>query len=292
MARAFELKIPPTPKLVLLALTDHARDDGTGAYPSIETLARKTSLGERGVQKVMRLLETWGFIAPTAHVKGGRGFATEYRITLEKGEPQDTLFAKKGEPQDRKGRTTVPKRVNVETEKGEPGFTPIIREPEERIIREPVAARVLDAEYIERLPEKAVQQPLLLTELTNKKENHHPPWVKGQLAEDLYRGIHGQKIAHAFFDARLLKPCEQIAACVSVAVTSLVTARVATLKALRADEIEKAAVEELLGGLATLALIQDFEARRWHTVQAVTRVVIAVTARMLQERHGLDRHID
>src|SRR5579872_2683561 len=56
MAKVFQLPIPSTEKLVLLAMADHARDDGTGCYPSIDTLARKSSLTRRGVQKIMRRL--------------------------------------------------------------------------------------------------------------------------------------------------------------------------------------------------------------------------------------------
>ena len=57
MASVFELDIPASEKLVLLAMADHARDDGTGCYPSIDLLARKTSQTRRGVQKIMRRLE-------------------------------------------------------------------------------------------------------------------------------------------------------------------------------------------------------------------------------------------
>jgi hypothetical protein len=244
-------------KFVLLAMADHARDDGTGCYPSVTRLARKTSLTERGVQKVIRRLESRCLLASKGKSKGGRGVTVEYDLRLEKGE---------------RGASKTP---NVSAKKGEPGSP----ESSRIVLREPVAARVLGAKHIEPV-EKAVQ-PFLLTELTNKKENHRPPWVRGELAEDLYRGIHGKTIGNAFFDARLLEPRERIMACVNVAVTTLVTARVARLKVLSAEEIERRAFEELLGGLATLELVKDFEARRRHTVQAVTSAVIDVCVRML-----------
>jgi hypothetical protein len=269
MSRVFELEIPAMEKFVLLAMADHARDDGTGCYPSVTRLARKTSLSERGVQKVIRRLESRRLLASKGKSKGGRGVTVEYDLKLEKGERGSGFQTQKGE----RGASKTP---NVSAKKGEPGSPESLRTLEP----EPVAARVLGAKHIERLPEEAVQ-PFLLTELTAKKENHRPPWVRGELAEDLYRGIHGKTIGNAFFDARLLEPRERIMACVNVAVTTLVTARVARLKVLSAEEIERRAFEELLGGLATLELVKDFEARRRHTVQAVTSAVIDVCVRML-----------
>lgn len=114
MAAVFELEISPNEKLTLLALADHARDDGTGCYPSIETLARKTSQKRRGVQGIMRRLEKLRLIEPTGHVRGGRGMATEYRITLEKG-AQGALFCPE------KGRTGQQERAHLNAQKGAPG---------------------------------------------------------------------------------------------------------------------------------------------------------------------------
>lgn len=43
--------------LLELAIADHAHDDGTGAWPSVETLARKTRLTPRNTQMLLRKLE-------------------------------------------------------------------------------------------------------------------------------------------------------------------------------------------------------------------------------------------
>jgi pyocin large subunit-like protein len=120
MAQVFELGIPAREKLVLLAMADHARDDGTGCYPSVERLARKTSQSRRGVQKVMRRLEQAGLIVPTGNLRGGRNLATEYRVTLENREP-DSLFSPG------KGRTPEQKTANGRTEKGRTPFAPTVR---------------------------------------------------------------------------------------------------------------------------------------------------------------------
>jgi biotin operon repressor len=105
MGSIFYLEIPALEKLVLLAMADHAQDDGTGCYPSVQRLATKTSLSRRGVQKISRRLEDAGFLVPSARIKGGRSLTTEYRITLEKGEP-GSLFSST------KGRTAQQERAN------------------------------------------------------------------------------------------------------------------------------------------------------------------------------------
>ncbi|HLW82564.1 MAG TPA: helix-turn-helix domain-containing protein [Candidatus Acidoferrales bacterium] len=128
MGSVFELDIPASEKLVLLAMADHARDDGTGCYPSVRLLARKTSQSRRGVQGIIGRLEARGLLkGPTPETRkggrafDGRGITTEYRIVLDKGE-RGSLFS----PPD--GRTAEQRRVNASAgranltaKKGEPG---------------------------------------------------------------------------------------------------------------------------------------------------------------------------
>lgn len=259
-------------KLVLLAMADHARDDGTGCYASMSRLAKKTSLTKRGVQKIIRRMES----PDTRLVKAGKitRFGTvEYTITLIPGGEQGSLPLS--------ARDTRP--ANLKTRNSECGS----RESLGTVQREPGAARVDNAKHIERCRFTSGENRVQLATLFNQTKNNPrpaPAWVKGEIAEDLYRGIHNEKIAATFFDARHLSLREQLTECVSAAVTSLVTARVARLKVLSADEIEKCALEELLPGLATLGLVTVFEVRRRQTVQAVTRAVISVCVRMLARR--------
>ena len=116
MAKVFDLEVSSVEKLVLLALADHARDDGTGAYPSVERLVKKTSLSRRGVQTILRRLEDGSLIVPTGTVRGGRGSTVEYKITLDagKGAP-GALFTSS------KVRTPRPKRAHLTAKKGAPG---------------------------------------------------------------------------------------------------------------------------------------------------------------------------
>jgi len=83
MGAIFDLEIPSAEKLVLLAMADHARDDGTGCYPAIGTLAKKTSLSRRGTQKLIRRLQVAGFITDTG--KLSRLGTVEYTLTLDRG---------------------------------------------------------------------------------------------------------------------------------------------------------------------------------------------------------------
>lgn len=52
----------PTSKLVLIALANHARPDGTAAFPSVETISRYTCLSERAIRHHLDLLEEQGVI--------------------------------------------------------------------------------------------------------------------------------------------------------------------------------------------------------------------------------------
>jgi Helix-turn-helix domain len=121
MGAIFDLAIPPSEKLMLLAMADHARDDGTGCYPAIATLAKKTSLSRRGTQKLIRRLQAAGYIADTGKIS--RFGTIEYTLTLARGGEQGSLLFgaggrtaehKRGEPGDAKG-------ANLETQTSEPG---------------------------------------------------------------------------------------------------------------------------------------------------------------------------
>jgi Helix-turn-helix domain len=82
MPRIFALNIPPTDKLVLLAMNNHARDDGTNCYPSIGTLMKETSLSRRSVQTAIRRLQAAQLVIPVGKANGGRGITMQYTLTL------------------------------------------------------------------------------------------------------------------------------------------------------------------------------------------------------------------
>jgi hypothetical protein len=51
-----------TEKLVLIALANHARPDGTAAFPAVATISRYTTLSERAIRNTLRVLEARGVI--------------------------------------------------------------------------------------------------------------------------------------------------------------------------------------------------------------------------------------
>lgn len=72
------------PAHVLLVLADHANDDGTGAFPSVDTIAWKTRMGERTVQRHLRALEKQGLIR-----KGNQKLAELY---IEREDRRPTVY--------------------------------------------------------------------------------------------------------------------------------------------------------------------------------------------------------
>jgi len=57
-----------TDRFVLVALTDHASDDGENIYPSVATVCRKTGFSERTVQGAIKNLVASGVL-----VQDGKG---------------------------------------------------------------------------------------------------------------------------------------------------------------------------------------------------------------------------
>ncbi len=66
--------------LLALALADHAHDDGSHVYPSIEQLAKKTRQSERTVQYQLRKMEESGWLVLENSGNGGRNQRREYHI--------------------------------------------------------------------------------------------------------------------------------------------------------------------------------------------------------------------
>jgi hypothetical protein len=68
---------PSSQKLVMLALADHANDEGEGAYPSLTTLCKKTSLTRPTVSVTLRCLKSIGLLKRVGVSKRG---TTNYTI--------------------------------------------------------------------------------------------------------------------------------------------------------------------------------------------------------------------
>ncbi|MDP9356584.1 MAG: helix-turn-helix domain-containing protein [Chloroflexota bacterium] len=84
-------------RLMLLALADHADEDGGSIFPSVARLAWKTGYSERSVQRILRDLEGRGLLAVEGDKKGGRHRTTRYRLTLDNGPMKAPFPSAKGD---------------------------------------------------------------------------------------------------------------------------------------------------------------------------------------------------
>lgn len=97
MAQVWWLDLTHSKRMMLLALADHAHDDGTQCYPGVRYLAWKTGYSERQVRRILASLEANGLIAAQGEKLGGRGHATEYHLHFEKGSKKSPYRPKKGD---------------------------------------------------------------------------------------------------------------------------------------------------------------------------------------------------
>ena len=79
---AWSLALPPTLKIVLLALADEANDGGY-TFPSVAYLARKCSLGDRTVQRVLRKLTSDRYVCVEHRFRHDRARTSNgYRLMI------------------------------------------------------------------------------------------------------------------------------------------------------------------------------------------------------------------
>jgi hypothetical protein len=124
-----------TERLVMLSLADHADDEGR-CYPSIARLCRRTSMSDRGVQKVIGRLVERGFI--TVKPSAGQGGANLYTLaTPEPGSPPNPVHPPNVvHHTPRTTFTTPPNPVPVTPEPGSPKPSRTIIEPKKEEMRE------------------------------------------------------------------------------------------------------------------------------------------------------------
>jgi Helix-turn-helix domain len=108
---AFALRITGARKAVLVALADHAAEDGT-SYPSLPRIALWAGTTARGARKAMRELEAAGLVT-TEHATGQR---SRYRLALGAETPEPGSSPSRTGP-----RNDVP--PPPEPRSGDPGTT-------------------------------------------------------------------------------------------------------------------------------------------------------------------------
>lgn len=87
MSAAWDMALPMGQKMLLLALCDHANDDGV-CYPSQEKLAQKCSMGERTVISHIQWLERHGIVSRERRQNTQRRKSDLYQITLSNYTPE------------------------------------------------------------------------------------------------------------------------------------------------------------------------------------------------------------
>lgn len=81
---AWGRSLPPTPKLILMALADAADDEGV-CWPAIRTLARKCSVSERTVQRTVKAFVNGGLLLVYERRRpDGRQTSNSYQLVLER----------------------------------------------------------------------------------------------------------------------------------------------------------------------------------------------------------------
>lgn len=141
--------------LVLLAIADFSHDDGTGAWPSLQTLGKKARLSERGVRYAIRKLEDAGELV--VDYKAGRNGCNRYRIVLtdpaniaggsplpgERAQDPEASFHEPGSPLPGDPEASCPQTVSTSGE------------PSELLTPPSSADEVVEAEFIDEKPRTA-----------------------------------------------------------------------------------------------------------------------------------------
>jgi hypothetical protein len=81
-----------TAKLILLAMADHANDEGEGAYPSIERLCRKTALSAQTIRNTFDALRFNGIISLEGKSKYGTNNHTINTKSFPKAIGKETVY--------------------------------------------------------------------------------------------------------------------------------------------------------------------------------------------------------
>jgi len=79
---AWQLRLKPTVKFVLMALADVCDDEGY-CWPSVPTLANKTCLDDRSVQRILKKLKADGWVQVQPRYRNnGSATSNGYRLPL------------------------------------------------------------------------------------------------------------------------------------------------------------------------------------------------------------------
>ncbi len=114
----WSLDLPPSTKLVAVALAHFAHPDGSGARPSLSTLSQMTCLNPRSVSRHLTFLREQNVI--DVEKNAGRGRATSYYFDPVKRTTLVSTFTEKG-------RQIEHKRTTLVTQKDDTGVVLVVK---------------------------------------------------------------------------------------------------------------------------------------------------------------------
>ena len=124
MAAVWELDLPQNEKLILLALADHADDQGLNCRPSVGRLAWKSGYSVRQTQAILQSLRGKGIIEPIANQRGGWRRQTHYAIHAERGAKLAPFSPPRGEVTRAEGCELTRQGVKPRAPRGEVATAP------------------------------------------------------------------------------------------------------------------------------------------------------------------------
>ena len=131
MSEVWRTNLPTVEKMVLLVIADHANDEGTEAWPSQATIAKKASVSIRTVQRSVNSLVKEGYLRMEKH-RGGSATCREdrrphrytIRISKLRGD-KETTRKERGDFQDLDGATPTPDTGRLSRPKNLPNEPPL-----------------------------------------------------------------------------------------------------------------------------------------------------------------------
>lgn len=156
MSAVWTMPLPPAHKLVLLALSDWADDQGGQCWPSLEKIAARASISARQAQRHMRTLEVGGWLAVASNHRGGhqsRRYQVNapriYQLSLAASDDRGDTYVTPDNAAYR-GDTFVTPSENRDDTDVTPGVTPKVRRGDTNVTRSTMTHHVSSSSVQER----------------------------------------------------------------------------------------------------------------------------------------------
>lgn len=119
MSLVWDLDISTSEKMVLLVLADHADDEGRNSWPSIATVARKSSVSPRQAQRILTSLKKRGLVRVEKQAGGNREMRDDrrpnrYWVTLDGVTSMTPRDDQRGDTHDVNGVTPMSPKPSIE----------------------------------------------------------------------------------------------------------------------------------------------------------------------------------